>query len=93
MTSSSKLIDLHISGASAKYLVDALLEELPSPDVIRKTILKDLPRSKVKIENDVVWIDCEDRKSVVEKITLFEHMYPELDFVHVNKTIIGDEDG
>lgn len=85
MTSSNRLIDLHVSGASAKYLVDALLEELPSPDIIRRSILRDLPKSKVTIESDVVYIDCVDRQAVVEKLPLFEHMYPELDFVHLNK--------
>jgi len=85
MTSVRRLIELHVSGASAKYLVDALLEELPSEPIIKQSILKDLPGSKVKIENDIVYIHCSDRQAVIEKLPVFEHMYPELDFVHSNK--------
>lgn len=86
MTTSTKLIDLRVSGTSAKYLVDALLEELPPPYVIKGTILRDLPKSKVTIDKDVVYIECADNQAVVEKMPLFEHMYPELDFVNLNKT-------
>ena len=85
MTTSNKLIDLHVCGASAKYLVEALLEELPPPDVIKRTILRDLPKSKVTIDKDVVYIECSDRQDVANKLPLFEHMYPELDFVNLNK--------
>lgn len=85
MTSSRKLIDLYVSGESAKYLVDALLDDLPPPSIIKQTILRDLPGSKVIIEADVVYIDCKDRKAVIEKLPFFECMYPELDFVHTNR--------
>lgn len=83
MTSSKKLIDLHLSGESARYLIDALVEELPAPDVIRRSILRDLPKgSSVTIDGEAVYIRCEDRRALVEKLPLFELMYPELDFVH-----------
>lgn len=85
MTTSKRLIELYVSGASAKYLVDALLEELPSPSVIRQTVLRDLPGSKVTIENDVVYIECDDRQAVIRSLPILECMYPELDFVHTNK--------
>jgi len=86
MTTSTKLIDLRVSGTSAKYLVDALLEELPPPDVIKRTILRDLPKSLVIVKEDVVYIECSDRQLLASTLPLFEHMYPELDFVNLNKT-------
>lgn len=83
MTSSKKLIDLHLSGESAKHLIDALVEDLPAPEVIRHSILRDLPKgSSVTLDEGVVYVRCEDRRVLVEKLPLFELMYPELDFVH-----------
>lgn len=86
MASSRRLIDLHLSGESAKYLIDALVEELPPPEVIRQSILRDLPKgSSITIEGAAAYIYCEDRRVLVEKLPLFELMYPELDFVHEPK--------
>jgi hypothetical protein len=87
MTSSRKLIDLHLTGQSARYLIDSLVEELPPPEVIRMSVLRDLPKgSNVTLDEGVVYIQCEDARVVAEKLPLFELMYPELDFVHKNDT-------
>lgn len=83
MSSGRKLIELHLSGVSAQHLIDSLVEELPSPQMIKQSLLRDLPKgSSVVIDEGVVYIRCENRKAVVDKLPLFELMYPELDFVH-----------
>jgi hypothetical protein len=82
MSKSKRLIDLHLSGKSARHVIEALVEELPPVFVIKQSVLKDLPKgSEVTIDENVVYIICNDKRALVEKVPYFELMYPELDFV------------
>lgn len=50
--------------------------------MIKQTILCDLPSgTKVIVEEGTVYIHCEDKQALTEKMHFFELMYPELDFV------------
>lgn len=83
MPRSASLIDLHLSGKSAQLVIDDLLEELPPLPAIRQSLLRDLPRSsKVRVDekNMILYIDCDDRRSMMETVTLYERIYPEVEF-------------
>jgi hypothetical protein len=83
MPRSTSLIDLHLSGKSAKIVIDEVLAELPPLPSIRQSILNELPRgSRVRVDekNMVFYVDCSDRRSMVETITLYERIYPEVEF-------------
>jgi hypothetical protein len=87
-TKINSLIDLHISGKSARHLIDALVEELPTFIQIQQAIKRELPKgSKVEIhEHDrAVFISCRDRHLLNEKIQYFEIMYPELEFIIIKQ--------
>jgi hypothetical protein len=83
MKSSKSLIELHLSGKGASYLIDAVLEELPPVNEIRTTILNDLPKgSKIRFEQDrTCYITCQDRHLLAEMIVFYERVYPEVEFV------------
>lgn len=84
MPRAPNLIDLHLSGKSAKIVIDELLEELPPLSIIRQTMLNELPDgSRVRIDekNMILYIDCPpDRRSMMETVTLYERIYPEVIF-------------
>lgn len=82
--SKKQLIELALSGKSAAYIIDALMEELPPVPVIRQTILNNLPKgSDVQFEENVVFVQCPDRRVLLERLHYFEVAYPELEFVPV----------
>lgn len=78
-----RLIEQTLSGKAAKHVIDALLEELPPPEVIRASMLRDLPHgSTVRFEDErTVRVTCSDRRVLREKLAYFELAYPELEFV------------
>ena len=80
--SSKKLIEQIVSGKSAQYVIDALVEELPPLPAIKASISRDLPRgTKVEIDDEVVYIETDDRDKIREHVEFLSQVYPELDFV------------
>jgi hypothetical protein len=89
MPRSSSLIDSHLSGKSAKIVIDELLEELPALPDIRQSLLRELPKgSNVRMDekNMIFYIDCSDRRSMLETVTLYERIYPEVEFAQETKS-------
>jgi hypothetical protein len=78
---SKKLVDSYLAGSSAKYLVDALIDDLPSESQIRSTLLSLLPRgSRLKfVESTVCIYADEDLDDTL--LNTFDALYPELEFV------------
>lgn len=79
---SNSLIDSYLSGKNAAYLVDAILEELPPLEEIRRDILRDLPGATIRFErgSNLVFIDHNDSLLLSEMIKYYERVYPELEF-------------
>lgn len=81
---SRRLIELHVSGSGAKHLIDAFVEELPPLPAIRQSLLRELPRhSNIRIDEMVFYVECDDRDSAYNTLSLYETMYPEIEFVLV----------
>lgn len=84
MPRSKKLIDYHLAGKSVKDVIEELLNDLPPLQSIRQSLLNELPYgSKVKIDNQntVFYVECVDKRSTLETLTLYERIYPEIEFV------------
>lgn len=79
---SKKLIELTLSGKSAEHVIEALLEELPPLPALKSSIMQDLPKyTKVKIEENVVYLGGENRRLLHERAEFLSLVYPELEFV------------
>ena len=80
--SHKKLIEQSLTGTSAKYLVDSLVEELPPLPALYTSIRRELPPdSVVKIEENVVYISQIDKSRISEEVRYLSLVYPELEFV------------
>jgi len=77
-----KLIERSISGSSAEYLVDSLVEDLPPLPALYTSIRKELPNDAiVRIDDNVVFIKVKDNNTVTEQVYYLTLVYPELDFI------------
>lgn len=86
MPSNTKsIIEQVVSGKSSKYLIDAIVEELPPFPMIRSSLQRELPKgSIIRVDESTFFIkvsDKEDRHSIDESLEIFRSMYPELEFV------------
>ncbi len=80
--SHKKLIEQSLAGASAKHLVDSLLEELPPLPALVTYIKRELPKeSVIKIEENTVFISEVNKQAVSTKVDYLQLIYPELEFV------------
>lgn len=82
------LISLHLSGKSASRLIEAIMDELPPIDSIRKSLQRELPKgAKVTYnEEDNAFIiekgnNTENRYILIETVLFYERAYPEIDFI------------
>ena len=84
MTSRS-LVDKYLSGQSAQYLIDSLVEDLPPLPAIKSSLMRDLPKDTVvRIEDNVFYLQSNNqhhKSAIYEQLRYFESAYPELEFV------------
>ena len=81
---STRLIEQIVSGKSAQYVIDALVEELPPLPALRSSIMRDLPRgTQVAIDGEIVYVTAPDadKYELHEQVEFLRRVYPELEFV------------
>lgn len=82
---SKDLIKNYLSGQSAKYLIEALVDQLPDKVYIESSIRRELPKkTKFKLSENVVFIECEPSQKIKQSIDYLQLVYPELEFI-INK--------
>jgi len=81
---SNSLIDRHLSGKSAKYLIDEVLAEQPSTESVCQSLLRGLSKgnsARVTGETEITICTENNKQAAVFHISLFEQAYPEIDFI------------
>jgi hypothetical protein len=87
VSKTSHLIDSYLSGQSAKYLIDSVVDELPSKNELQKSISNSLPKgTKFEFDESVVRIDGQDKSpdeynSLMQEVHYLQAAYPELFFL------------
>ena len=78
------LIEQVCGGKSAKYIIDAIMEELPPLPAIRTSLIREIPKAAVRIEENTFFIsppEKNDKYKMQEIVETYRLMYPEIEFV------------
>ena len=80
---SNNLIDQHLSGKSAEYLIDGVLDHLPDVQEVKSSFIRDLPGAKLRCTEQEITISSSglDRQELIETVNFYELAYPEIHFV------------
>jgi len=71
-----------LSGKSAQFLVDSLVEDLPDVNEIKLSIKREMPKGvDIVIEDNVVFLSHNEKSLVYEQVYPLTLIYPELEFV------------